>query len=253
MSKATIELCIALIPSGQSLKLLDGLLEAVEKPQDSRVTLRLESKEGGVKLATCAHLTLYQVALRCEDLDEAIRALEEEVVAKRTSVLEDGDPPKKRRLSGPIDVPSDGSSVACSTEEGSCELKWRSSDVPTIVALQQATVKELNALRGNLQITHDPAGRDIQEMINSSNGAYPGVDIDNLREYGFAEGTNKFNPHITLGWFDLCKDPFEDGTFLSSLSSLWSQKGNTIRFERLGVFALGPYGSCPQLIHAIDL
>lgn len=265
MSKAVIECCIALIPSRESLKLLDGLLVGSGGvPENSRQVLRLDSNNGDAKLATFAHLTLYQVALYASDLDKAIGALEE--IVGSTIVSEErgsSSKEKRRRRSGPIDVSTAGSSIACSAAEGSCELKWHSGNVSDIVRLQQATVKELNKLRGELQITADPAGRNIRDMISSGNSnsngdrnnasAFPGIDIDNLREYGFAEGITKFNPHVTLGWFNPDTTPFDDGKLQSSLSAQWNRNGSTIRFERLGVFALGPYGSCPQLLHSIAL
>lgn len=260
MSKAVIECCIALIPSRESLKLLDGLLVASDVPENSRQVLRLDSNNGDAKLATFAHLTLYQVALYASDLDRAIGVLEEKVVGSTIASEERDSKEKRRRRSGPIDVSTAGSSIACSAAEGSCELKWHGGNVPDIVRLQQeATVKELNKLRGELHITADPAGRNIQDMIRSGNSnsngvsAFPGIDIDNLREYGFAEGINKFNPHVTLGWFNPDTMPFDDGKLQSSLTAQWNQNGSTIRFERLGLFALGPYGSCPQLLHSIAL
>jgi hypothetical protein len=100
-------------------------------------------------------------------------------------------------------------------------------------------------LRGNLLLERDPAGRPLSERIDE-----PGQAGDNVRRTGFdavgdpAQG-GLFQPHVTLNWFELGTSVELNATDWPSLSYFDG------RFVALGIFLLGPYGTCAQRLAAL--
>lgn len=146
-------------------------------------------------------------------------------------------------------------------------------------------VKELNDLRDDLDLDQNPAGVSVSDLK-------PRASQRNLREFGFPEyGAESFNPHVTLSWLGVMEgstnaynqltagefvyagsdepvDAVKPGgmfsNFLGSGSAANSQAGDTPAegvkpetfsgvFESLGIFVMGPQGSCPQRINSFKL
>jgi hypothetical protein len=113
--------------------------------------------------------------------------------------------------------------------------------------LQDDTIAVVNPLRGNLLLERDPAGRPLSERMDES-----GPAGDNIRRTGFdAVGDptqgGLFYPHVTINWF-------EPGTSVELNATGWpplSQFDGS--FVALGIFLLGPYGTCAQRLAALHL
>jgi hypothetical protein len=178
------------------------------------------------RVAFAPHITLYQVATRVHDLP-GIRKAVHEVVA---------DAP---RLS--LAATEYGSNA----NEGSFEVRYAASQA--LMKLQDATISVVNPRRGSLLPERDPAGHPMSERIKESGRAG-----DNIRGTGFdavgdpAQG-GLFRPHVTLNWFQPGATVDVHGPELPSHSRFDGD------FTALGIFLLGPHGTCAQRLAALPL
>jgi hypothetical protein len=178
------------------------------------------------RVAFAPHLTLYQVPVLVQDLPELCVELLE--VAAKVSPLV-------------LRATEYGSNQA----EGSFEVRYEAP--ARLIELQDRTIAVVNPLRGNLMLERDPAGRPLNERIDES-----GTAGDNIRRTGFdavgdPEQGGLFHPHVTLNWF-------EPGTSVELNAADWPTLSHFDgRFVALGVFFLGPYGTCAQRLASLDL
>jgi 2'-5' RNA ligase len=178
------------------------------------------------RVAFAPHITLYQVPIPVQDLPEMQAALLEIAANTETFSLE-------------------ATEFGANADEGSFEVRY---DAPSrLMELQDDTIAAVNPLRGSLLLERDPAGRPLSERIDES-----GTAGDNIRRTGFdaagdpAEG-GLFHPHVTLNWF-------EPGTSVEMNGADWpplSQFNGS--FVALGIFVLGPCGTCAQRLRALTL
>jgi hypothetical protein len=177
------------------------------------------------RVAFAPHLTLYQVPVPVEDLPGLPNALLG--VAAKVSPLA-------------LRATEYGSNAA----EGSLEVRYEAP--PELMQLQVETIGVVNPLRGNLLLERDPAGRPLKERADES-----GAAGDNIRRTGFdavgdPEQGGLFHPHVTLNWF-------EPGTSVELNAADWPTIAHFDgRFMALGIFFLGPYGTCAQRLASLD-
>jgi hypothetical protein len=178
------------------------------------------------RVAFAPHLTLYQVPVPVLDLPGLCTALLN--VAAKAS-------PLALRATG----------YGANEAEGSFEVRY---EAPAgLIELQRETIAVVNPLRGSLLLERDPAGRPLKERIDES-----GAAGDNIRRTGFdavgdPELGGLFHPHVTLNWF-------EPGTSVELKAPDWPTLSHFDgRFVALGIFFLGPYGTCVQRLACWDL
>lgn len=178
------------------------------------------------RVAFAPHVTLYQVAVPARDLPDLCAALGDvAATAPRLSLS--------------------ATEYRSNEDEGSFEVRYAAA--AQLMQLQDETIAVVNPLRGKLLLERDPAGRPLSERINES-----GVVGDNIRRTGFdavgdpAQG-GLFQPHVTIDWFELGTSVELDAPDWPSLSRFDG------RFVALGVFLLGPYGTCAQRLAALPL
>jgi hypothetical protein len=176
------------------------------------------------RVAFAPHVTLYQVPVRVCDLPELRTALSQ--VASKTKQLA-------------LTATEYGSNA----NEGSFEIRY---DGPAqLMDLQSETIAVVNPLRGDLLLERDPAGREMRDRIEES-----GTAGDNIRATGFdavgdpTEG-GLFHAHVTINWFELGTAVALPDDRLPTLSHFDG------RFRALGIFLLGPYGTCAQRLAAL--
>jgi hypothetical protein len=179
----------------------------------------------GPRLAFTPHLTIYQVAIKTKDLDQMFGAL-----AKLTSTV-------------PFVIAATG--YHSNADEGSFEVRYEAA--PRLMQFQDEVLADVNPLRGNLLVERNGGGRLFSELILQS-----GTIGDNIRRTGFdavgdpAKG-GTFGPHVTINWFRL-------GTSVKMNAPDWPPISDfNGRFVALGIFLLGPYGTCVQRLAALDL
>jgi hypothetical protein len=218
----TCELNLALIPETELANRLISFSSQVAGRYPSLIQLN------GVtpRLAFAPHLTLYQVPVPARDLPEMCAALRD-VAAKAPQLS------------------LNASEYRSNEHEGSFEVRY--APAAALMELQDDTIAVVNPLRGDLLLERDPAGRPLSERIDES-----GPAGDHIRRTGFdavgdpAQG-GLFQPHVTLDWFEL-------GTSLEADAADWPSLSHFDgRFVALGVFLLGPYGTCAQRLAALPL
>lgn len=216
------ELNLALIPETELANRLISLSGEMANRHPSVIRLNGVTE----RVAFAPHVTLYQVAVPTRALPDLCAALGE--VAAKASRLS---------LSATEYRSNEG--------EGSFEVRYTAAT--PLMELQDDTIAVVNPLRGDLLLERDPAGRPVSERIDE-----PGAAGDNIRHVGFdavgdpAHG-GLFQPHVTINWFEL-GTPVEPGA--SDWPPLSHFDGT---FVALGVFLLGPYGTCAQRLAALDL
>ena len=176
------------------------------------------------RVAFTPHVTLYQVPVQARDLP-GLRAALLDVAAKAPSLS----------LSA--------TEYRSNQDEGSFEVRYAAA--ARLMELQDDTIAAVNPLRGDLLLERDPAGRPLSERIDE-----PGLAGDNIRRTGFdavgdpAQG-GLFYPHVTINWF-------EPGTSVELNAADWPSLSHFDgRFVALGIFLLGPYGTCAQRLAAL--
>lgn len=214
------ELNLAVIPETNLARRLISL----SREAGARCHSVIELNGVAPRLAFTPHITVYQVATKVRDLP-AIRAELHDVVGKMPHLS--------------LGATEYGSNAS----EGSFEVRYEAASA--LMKLQDATVEIVNPRRGSLLLERDPAGRPLTERIEEAGRAG-----DNIRRTGFdavgdpAQG-GLFGPHVTLNWFEPGA-PLE--MHASDLPSLSSFDGH---FTALGIFLLGPYGTCAQRLAAL--
>jgi hypothetical protein len=176
------------------------------------------------RVAFAPHITLYQVPVQAHDLP-GLRAALLDLAAKAPRLW----------LSA--------TEYRSNQSEGSFEVRY--APAARLMQLQDDTIAVVNPLRGNLLLERDPAGRPLSERIDE-----PGPAGDNIRRTGFdavgdpAQG-GLFYPHVTINWF-------EPGTSVELNATGWPSLSHFDgRFVALGIFLLGPYGTCAQRLAAL--
>jgi hypothetical protein len=176
------------------------------------------------RVAFTPHVTLYQVPVQARDLPGLHAALRD-VAAKAPPLW----------LSA--------TEYRSNQDEGSFEVRY--APAARLMELQGDTIAVVNPVRGDLLLERDPAGRPLSERIDE-----PGQVGDNIRRTGFdavgdpAQG-GLFYPHVTINWFEL-------GTSVDLNATDWPPLSYFDgRFVALGIFLLGPYGTCAQRLAAL--
>jgi hypothetical protein len=178
------------------------------------------------RVAFTPHVTIYQVPVQVRDLD-GLRAALLDLAAKAPQLW------------------LTATEYRSNPDEGSFEIRYGAAD--RLMELQDDTISAVNPLRGDLLLERDPAGRLLSERIDES-----GLAGDNIRRTGFdAVGDpthgGLFYPHVTLNWF-------EPGTPVELNATDWPPLLHFDgRFVALGIFLLGPYGTCAQRLAALPL
>lgn len=190
---------------------LAGKLTAVSAEFADRYPAVVRLGNAGRRLALAPHLTLYQVPVPLSGMDRLHAGL--------SRIAESGRP---------AELPCKG--LVYNAGEASLEAQ---TDIPDgLVALQRDVIALANPLRGGRLLERDPAGNRVADL--------PGRGI---RDTGYGETGELFRPHYTLNWF-------EPGTPLppGEIECAVDPAALTGHYTALGLFALGPYGTCPQLL-----
>ncbi len=216
------ELNLALIPD---IALADRHI-ALSKLMATRYPTLITLNGATPRLAFTPHLTIYQVAVKVTDLDQMCGALAKLASTARVFALT-------------------ATEYRSNPNEGSFEVRYEAAS--RLMQFQDQVLAVVNPLRGNLLMERDPAGHPFSELIHRS-----GRIGDNIRRTGFdavgdpARG-GAFAPHVTINWFDL-------GTSVKMNAPDWPPISDlTGRFVALGIFVLGPYGTCVQRLAALEL
>lgn len=209
------ELNIALIPDDE---LADKLIATSQQLAEHHPAL-VQLSNGHTRLALAPHLTLYQAAIPARNLDPLLEQFA----------------PLSQQLAAPH---GQATRYAFNASEASYEVQYAVTD--ELVAWQNEVISIANPLRDELFLERDPAGNTIAELLQSE-----GIFGENLRQTGYAEVGDPrqgglFRPHATLNWFKLGTQVDENDRNLPAISNL---EGS---FPALGVYLLGPYGTCPQ-------
>jgi hypothetical protein len=214
------ELNLALIPETE----LASRHIAFSRQMASRYRSVIQLNGVTPRVAFTPHVTLYQVPVQAHDLP-GLRAALLDVAAKAP------------RLS------LSATEYRSNQDEGSFEVRYAAA--ARLMELQDDTIAVVNPLRGDLLLERDPAGRPLSERIDE-----PGLAGDNIRRTGFdavgdpAQG-GLFYPHVTINWFEL-------GTPVELNAADWPSLSHFDgRFVALGIFLLGPYGTCAQRLAAL--
>ena len=176
------------------------------------------------RLAFTPHLTIYQFALKVKNVDWMCATLAE------------------LALTAPFALAA--MEYRSNENEGSFEVRYEAAS--RLMQFQSEVLAVVNPLRGNLLVEMNPAGRPFSELIHQS-----GTIGDNIRRTGFdavgdpAQG-GTFGPHVTINWFRL-------GTAVKMNAPEWPPISDfNGQFGALGLFVLGPYGTCIQRLAAIE-
>jgi len=178
------------------------------------------------RVAFTPHVTLYQVAVQARDLPGLHAALLCLAVKSPRLWLS-------------------ATEYRANPDEGSFEVRY--APAARLMQLQDDTIAVVSPVRGDLLLERDPAGRPLSDRIDE-----PGQAGDNIRRTGFdavgdpAHG-GLFYPHVTINWF-------EPGTSVDLTATDWPSLSHFDgRFAALGIFLLGPYGTCAQRLAALPL
>lgn len=219
-----LELNIALIPDDELAQRLAEISNRLAKRYRAFIQL------GGAKarLVMAPHLTLYQVPLLLADVDAAARLL---------AVL--------ARQQGPFRLAA--TEYLYNAGEASFEVDY---ELPkTLMNLQAKVIGALNPLRGKLLLERDPAGNDMREFLQKTGRQSEDVRRTGYWEVGDPAQGGFFRPHATLNWFErgTAIDVEQEKEILSDIKTLSGH------YEALGIYLLGPNGTCPQLLERYEL
>jgi len=217
MDDLLIELNIALIPDAA----LAGKLADASQAMATKYPAYIQLGHAHARLAMAPHLTLYQTPIRLKDMEQTDTALREITEATPAFTLA-------------------STSYLYNAGEASFEIGYETTDA--LMRLQTQAIDALNPLRSDLLLERDPGGNDPRQALDA-----PGALGENLRTTGYGEVGELFRPHATLNWFKIgteidLSDP--------ALPAATSFSGT---YEALGIFALGPHGTCPQLLRQYEL
>lgn len=205
-----LELCVCLIPTTVDSTFLECLSSDIMRT-NKNCYVRLGNSDDRLSLAP--HLTLYQFPVYINMIDNVISELE--VISK-----------------GFQTITLSSNKFNYNADEGSFEIIYNNDD--RLSRLQQQMVEEMNKLRKGLILEKDPSNHK------------PDVNNQNIRDYGFAEINDKFKPHTTLNWFDFSSSNNTPEVF--SFPQSKAPLPQAITFDRMGVFILGPQGTCCQAL-----
>lgn len=223
MNGLRIELNIALLPGpGLARRLVAASAEFARRYP---AIVRLGT--GNSRLSLAPHLTLYQVPIPLDELPGLHEGL--------------------RKMAGaqhPVELACTG--LAYNADEASLEARTEVPDA--LVALQERVIDLANPLRSGLLIERDPAGNRVADLLGA-----PGALGENIRRTGYAEvgapgAGGLFRPHDTLNWFERgTRVDLPRAEVAGAVAALGGQ------YEALGMFTLGPHGTCPQLLARYDV
>ena len=211
-----LEICVALVPSIESSKDIQKKSFEVAQAfsgEHYKVLVQIEESNMNQRLSIAPHLTLYQLSVPMENINEVTKRLD--VIAQRNTTVE---------------VAPTG--YFFNEVEGSVEIRY--APTAPLMCMQECVVNCLNDLRRGLLIERDPAG-------NSSD-----LSDANVLAYGWQDGINNFNPHTTLNWISQISGQLIDNGHCI-LPKLVLPTSST--FDHLALFAMGPHGTCCQRIH----
>lgn len=212
-----VECNIALIPEPE----LTGRLGRLSQEIAGRAPALVQLDGGGARLALAPHLTLYQVPIPAAQLA---------VMDQRLAALAQAWAPQHLTATG----------YAYNEGEGSLEIGYEVTD--DLNTIQTQTIAALNPLRQELLLERDPGGNPVKALLQA-----PGMLGANIRATGYAEVGDPrkdglFRPHATLTWlapgtrFDPAREGLPEPATLSG------------GYRAVGAYALGPLGTCPQLL-----
>jgi len=213
------ELCVALTSS--DLSVMDRYVTLSEQSAglfSGKVTTLLTDTCNDKVLATFPHLTLFQLAVPLSSMEGVVQTLSSLASAHTTPVINE-------------------QKLQFNAHEGSLEIVLEKSD--GLVALQKAVLSELNQYRGGNLVHQYPDGVLVSAMYNAARGKdkmeKTCKDL-NILKYGWPDGFNLFNPHMTLSWGE---GDFDEEAFKVQLES-------NVSFDCLSLFVMGEHGTCTQ-------
>lgn len=217
-----LELNIALMPARPLADALAATSQAIAKKYPARVQLDATP----ARLVMAPHLTLYQAPLYVKDLERASGLLAQ--IAARTPALS---------LTAAEYVYNAG--------EASFEVDYETTD--ELVSAQAEVIAALNPLRGELLLRRDPSGGDMRRFLGRADRQGDDVRATGYWEVGDARTGGYFRPHATLNWLELGTELDMNDPLLPDVTVLSGD------YPAMGLFALGPQGSCPQLLARYEL
>ena len=163
-----------------------------------------------------AHASVYMFQMDLSNQDECIAALKE--ITEKTNIQQ---------------LEQDGYFYQDSGfGKGYVDVAYqRNSEVD---ALQEQVVTVFNTLRAGMRES------DKNKMVDAT-----GLKLENLQKYGYPAIGELLRPHITLTKFPVEIEP--------ELSALPSSTVFSGEFTRLGLFEMGPNGTCIRKIAEFDL
>lgn len=216
------ELNLALIPE----ETLANRQIALSKQLATRYPAVIQLNGVTPRLAFTPHLTLYQVPIKARDLSGLYAALAG--LTAKASVFSLA-----------------ATEYGYNPNEASFEVRYEATG--QLMQLQDDVIAVVNPLRGDLLLERDPAGHKLGELTDR-----PGTAGDNIRRTGFdavgdpAHG-GLFHPHVTINWF-------ASGTSVELNAPDWPPISDfNGHFVALGIYLLGPYGTCAQRVAAMDI
>lgn len=211
MTVMVIELNIALIPHKTTADELIAISELVAAKYPAIVRL-----EQPFKLSTAPHLTLYQLPLDISQLDTAGARLTD--IASYASVF-------------------NLAATKYAYNEGEASFELQRETTEPLIRLQTEVLDALNLLRGEQLLQRDPSGAEVAELVHADDPLGT-----NMQKYGYAEVGPLFRPHDTLNWLKLGEMADVNTADLPDPQTVSGQ------YDAIGIFALGPHGTCPQLL-----
>jgi len=217
-----IELNLALLPApGLARRLVAASTEFARRHP---TVVRLGA--GNSRLSLAPHLTLYHVPVPLAELAGLHEGLQ--------AIAHAQDPVR----------------LACTGlayNHGEASLEARTEVPEALVTLQERVIGLANPLRSGLLIERDPAGNRVADLLDA-----PGALGENIRQTGYGEvgapwAGGLFRPHDTLNWFEpgTTVDLAREDTAID-IAALGGE------YAALGMFTLGPHGTCPQLLARYD-
>ncbi|HKR81673.1 MAG TPA: hypothetical protein VJR27_01595 [Candidatus Saccharimonadales bacterium] len=213
-----IEVNIALLPE---YRLADQLTKASHGIA-SRYPALVRLGSAGLKLSLAPHLTLYQGAFPFKNIPKLDSRLTE--IAKHEQ---------------PHALTSTG--LAYNQQEGSIEDRKEVTDA--LVTLQENLITKVNSLREGRLMERDPAGNVLHGLLQAPGRLGENIQATGYGEVGDPRTGGLFRPHDTLAWL-------EPGiqVDLAYEQSLLNPRDMSGTYPAIGLFALGPQGTCPQLL-----
>lgn len=215
MTDLVIELNLALLPDPG----LAGKLAVLSSEFAGRYPALVRLGDAGPRLTLAPHLTLYQVPVPLAGLAQLHAGLSEIAAAGRRAEL------------------------ACERlayNKGEDSLEAQTEITGGLRSLQEAVIALANPVRAGRLMERDPAGNRVEDLLRREDPVGRAV-----RDTGYAEAGTLFRPHYTLNWFVPGAIGDEDADALERDADPASLAGCC---TALGMFALGPNGTCPQLL-----